>query len=87
MTGGTELYSLSTLHAPEILFLLVVHSIEIQAQLILFSDIQTIYAASHAIGFLHTMVSANLQLRQFFFLFSVTAEHRHPRRNNCVFCL
>ena len=45
MTGGTELYSLSTLHAPEILFLLVVHSIEIQAQLILFSDIQTIYAA------------------------------------------
>ena len=46
MTGGTELYSLSTLHAPEILFLLVVHSIEIQAQLILFSDIQTIYAAT-----------------------------------------
>ena len=46
MTGGIELYSLSTLHAPEILFLLVVHSIEIQAQLILFSDIQTIYAAT-----------------------------------------
>ena len=46
MTGGNELYSLSTLHAPEILFLLVVHSIEIQAQLILFSDIQTIYAAT-----------------------------------------
>ena len=46
MTGGTQLYSLSTLHASEILFLLVVHSIEIQAQLILFSDIQTIYAAT-----------------------------------------
>ena len=45
MTGGIQLYSLSTLHAPEILFFLVVHSIEIQAQLILFSDIQTIYAA------------------------------------------
>ena len=45
MTGGIQLYSLSTLHAPEILFLLVVHSIEIQAQLILFSNIQTIYVA------------------------------------------
>ena len=50
MTGGTELYSLSTLHAPEILFLLVVHSIEIQAQLILFSNIQTIYVAIDKLG-------------------------------------